>query len=402
MPALDTRDHAVAVVVDGGQWLIEFVRHARSHLAHGDQPTGVLGALGLGGRLCLGDAARRDVCGDHHLRQPAIDPTQVTRANFQPFSKGVEVDLGTLGLAVGKRVGWQTGKDVDIVQRFVRWRRCRHTGFSHQLQMPACLGAEPEAVQLVGKQQFVAAKRRHGNRRVQRFKHRGEALVRGRQLIPNPVRLGDVRHGGHPSALHTMGVDQGRDIESGVKQGSVLALHPKLHTAGQDLACQFFFQPRVQGVAISLRPVRKRCGAAHQIGFAPARHLAKRRIDVGDSPLQIECTHACEHGILHGPAEHRFRHQRLLCLHASARVAPVGDQHPGCHRTQGCHQPEQATADDAERGSIGLAANRQVVANRRHRNFVGVYRAVPRQQAGGRVACRNRRAGQQAAPGVVH
>ena len=37
---LDARDHAIAVVVDGRQRLIQFMRHAGGHFAHRDQPAG--------------------------------------------------------------------------------------------------------------------------------------------------------------------------------------------------------------------------------------------------------------------------------------------------------------------------------------------------------------------------
>ena len=37
LPALDARDHARTVVVDGGERLVEFMRHAGGHFAHGDQ-----------------------------------------------------------------------------------------------------------------------------------------------------------------------------------------------------------------------------------------------------------------------------------------------------------------------------------------------------------------------------
>jgi hypothetical protein len=49
LPAADARDHAGAVVGDGRQRLVQLVRHAGGHLAHGDQAAGGLGALGLGG-----------------------------------------------------------------------------------------------------------------------------------------------------------------------------------------------------------------------------------------------------------------------------------------------------------------------------------------------------------------
>ena len=47
LAALDARDHAVAVVGDRGERLVQFVRHRRGHLAHGDQAAGDLALLGL-------------------------------------------------------------------------------------------------------------------------------------------------------------------------------------------------------------------------------------------------------------------------------------------------------------------------------------------------------------------
>ena len=46
---LDARDHAVAVVVDGGERLVELMRDARCHLTHGDQTAGGLRSFDLGG-----------------------------------------------------------------------------------------------------------------------------------------------------------------------------------------------------------------------------------------------------------------------------------------------------------------------------------------------------------------
>ena len=75
--ALQARHQAVAIVVDGGQRLVQFVRDAGGHLAHGDQAAGVLGAGGLQLGLFFGLSAWRDVGGNHHLRQAAIDPVEV-------------------------------------------------------------------------------------------------------------------------------------------------------------------------------------------------------------------------------------------------------------------------------------------------------------------------------------
>jgi hypothetical protein len=54
LPALDARDHAGAVVADGGQRLVQLVRHAGGHLAHGDQAAG-----GWARSACAAPALRR-------------------------------------------------------------------------------------------------------------------------------------------------------------------------------------------------------------------------------------------------------------------------------------------------------------------------------------------------------
>ena len=131
---------------------------------------------------------------------------------------------------------------------------------------------------------------------------------------------------------------------------------------------------------VVIGPVGEGRGLAHQFGLAPARHLAKRGIDIGDAALQVQGAHAGEHGVFHGAAKIGFRHQRLLRLHAPAGVAPVGDQHPGGHGTQHHDQPEQAAANHAQRRPVGLTAQRQAIADGRNRHLVCVDGAGPGQQ----------------------
>jgi hypothetical protein len=108
---LDARHHAVAIVVDGGERLVEFVRHAGGHFTHGDEATCGLGAFGLAGGLFFSQTAPRgDIGGNHHLGQTPVHPTQVACAHLQPFVQVGDEDLGALGFRVGKRRGWQTGK----------------------------------------------------------------------------------------------------------------------------------------------------------------------------------------------------------------------------------------------------------------------------------------------------
>ena len=160
---LDARDHAVAVVVDGSQGLVEFVGHTRGHFAHGDQAAGILGALVLHCRLLLGDSAAGDVGSNHHLRQATIDPTQVAGAHLQPLVQGFDVHLGALNLALWKQVGGQAGEDIHIAQRLLRLEHHGHARLRHQAQMATCRIAKPQSIQLVGKQQLIAAQWRHGD-----------------------------------------------------------------------------------------------------------------------------------------------------------------------------------------------------------------------------------------------
>jgi hypothetical protein len=83
----DARDHAAAIVADGREWLVQLMRHAGGHFAHGDQSTRGLCALGLLSRQLFGLTARGDVTGNHHLRQTAIGPVDVTRTHFEPLAQ---------------------------------------------------------------------------------------------------------------------------------------------------------------------------------------------------------------------------------------------------------------------------------------------------------------------------
>ena len=62
-----------------------------------------LRAFGLGRRLLLGMAARRDVGCNHHLRQAAVHPVQVARTHFEPLAQFGHEDLGVLRLRGGER-----------------------------------------------------------------------------------------------------------------------------------------------------------------------------------------------------------------------------------------------------------------------------------------------------------
>ena len=118
-----------------------------------------------------------------------------------------------------------------------------------------------------------------------------------------------------------------------------------------------------QHVVVVVGPIGVGRHLAHQLGLAPARHLAEGGIHIGDAALHVQRAHAGEHGVFHGAAEVGFGHQRLLGALAAAGVAPGGQQHPCRHRTQRAHQPEQAAADHAQRGAVGLRTQHQAVAD---------------------------------------
>ncbi len=379
--ALDARHHPVAVVADRGQRLVELVRHARGHLAHGDQPARRLRAVGLRGGLFLGIAARRDVGGDHQLRQAAVDPGQVARAHLEPLAELGHEDLVVGRLRGGQRVDRQARVGVDVVQAFVVRVRGRHAGLRHHAQVADGVGAEPQAVELVGEQQLLAADRRHRHRGVERLEHGSEALVRGRQLFADARGLGDVGHRGHPAGLVAARVDQRRDVQPRIEHAAVLALHAHLEAAGQGAAVQFLLEPLVHDLAVGLEPVGEGRCLADQLLLGPAGHRAEGGVDVGDAALQVEHPHAGQHRVLHRAAEVGLGHQPLLGLQPAARVAPGADQHPAGEHAERADQPEQPVADHALRGAVGLGAQHQRVAHGRDRHFVLVGAFAPGQQA---------------------
>ena len=210
--------------------------------------------------------------------------------------------------------------------------------------------------------------------------------MRSRELLAHAVGLGDVGHRRHPPGLLAVGVNQGRDIQAGIEQRAVFALHAHLESAGHAAAAQLVAQLGVQGFMVFLGPVGVGGLQAHQFGFAPASHLAQRRVHVGDASFHVQRAHPGQDGVFHGATEVGLSHQGLLRLHAPASVAPGGNQHPGRHGAQCAHQPEQATAYHAKRGAVSLRTQHQPIANGGHRHFVFVGLGRPGQQLGGRVA----------------
>ncbi|MDT4839712.1 hypothetical protein FQZ97_735090 [compost metagenome] len=376
------------------------MRHAGGHFAHGDQAARGLGLVGLRGGLLFGVAARRDVGGDHQLRQSAVDPGQVARAHLEPLAQVRHEDLVVRGLGGGEGVDRQAGVGVDVVQAFVVRVRRRHAGLRHHAQVAHGVGAEPQAVQLVGEQQFFAADGCHRHGGVERLEHGGEAFVRGGQLLADARRFGDVGHRRHPAGLVAARVDQRRHVQARIEHAAVLALHAHLEATGQGAAVQFFFEALVHHLAVGFEPVREGRRLADQFVFAPARHGAERGVHVGDAALQVEHAHAGEHGVFHRAAEVGLGDQPLLRLQAAARVAPGADQHPAGHHAEGAHEPEEAVAHHALRGAVGLRAQHQRIAHGRHRHFVFVGGFGPGQQAGAAVLQRRGVAGDDVALGV--
>ncbi|MPN13600.1 hypothetical protein SDC9_160922 [bioreactor metagenome] len=287
-------------------------------------------ALGLPCRLLFGQAARRDVGSDHHLREAAIHPVQVARAHLQPLAQFGAVDFRVLGAGAGQRVGGQAHQPVLIVHAGGLLGG-QHAGLGHQLQMAIGLRAKPLAIQAVGKQQLGTAQGRHRHRCVQRLQHHGEAFVRRGELFADAVGLGDVGHRRHPAGLLALGIHQRRHIQTGVEQRSALALHACLKAAGHALAREFIVGLGLKRFLVRIGPVGVGRHLAHQVGFAPAGHLAERGIHIGDTALHVHRAHAREHGVFHGAAEVGLGHQRLLRLQAPARVTPGGDQQPRRH-----------------------------------------------------------------------
>ena len=132
---LHAADHAVAVVGDGRQRLVQLVRHRRRHLAHRHQPARDLRLLGLQRRLLLGTQPRGDVGGDQHLRQPAVGPLQVARAHVEPLLQRLDEDLARAGAGFHQLFGRQAREVVDVVVASAR------AGTRHpSRRRPACRG----------------------------------------------------------------------------------------------------------------------------------------------------------------------------------------------------------------------------------------------------------------------
>ena len=348
----DAVAHAAAIVVDGGQGLVEFMRHAGSHLAHRDQAAGGLRALFVLGAASFGQTAGGDVGRYHQLRQPTIGPFQITRAHFHPALAMLQIDFCIVATA-GKQPGWQRG---------FLWLAGRLLQHVH---MGVCLVfAKPLAVAAVGKQQFFGAQRGDRDGGVDGVQHAGKTFLRGLQLASNALGFGDVGHGRHPAVVLAVGAQQGRQIHAGIKHMAVFVEHADFVAAPHGDVVECFLQNgRVVG-NLFRRPEVERRRLPQQLLFAPARHLAKTGIDVSDAALQIERPHAGLHGIFHGATKVGFCLQHLLRVPPPAPMEPVGNQHPARQHAQGQHQQNHAVAQTGA-GAMGLQAQRQAFCRQR-------------------------------------
>ena len=232
------------------------------------------------------------------------------------------------------------------------------------------IGAEPQAVRSVGEQQLALLDRQHRDRCLQAFEHGGEALVRGRELVADPLGLGDVGHRGHPSGLLATRIDQGRDVHPGVEQCAVLSHHLDLDAAGRTAPLQFLLQQPGVLVYAFIRPVGVGWQAADQLVFGETRHGAERRVDIADPSFGVHRAHTGEHRVFHRSAEVGFLHQRALDLRAPPHVSPGTQQHPQREHRQRHDHPEQRVADQPNRTSVTAAAQRQSIGGRRQRYIV--------------------------------
>mmetsp|Transcript_4945 Transcript_4945/g.17891 ORF Transcript_4945/g.17891 Transcript_4945/m.17891 type:complete len:651 (+) Transcript_4945:3243-5195(+) len=374
----DPADHAVAVVGDRGQRLVQLVGDAGGHLAHGHQPAGHLRLLGLQCGLGLGMAAHRDVGGDQHLGQPPVGPLQVAGAHVEPHRQRLHVHLARVGSDVGQRLGRQARVVVHLVGAV---GQAASAGGADQLAarqqcVAGGVGTEPEPVAAVGEQQLRRLHRQHGHGGVQAFEHRGEAFVRGGELVAHPLGLGDVGHRGHPACLLALGVDQGRHIDAGIEEAAVLALDLDLHATRGAAALQLLLQQAGVFLAPVGRPEGVGRRAADEVGLRKTGHRAEGRVHVGDARVHVHRAHAGQHGVLHRPAEIGFQRQRALDLGAAAHVAPGAEQHPDGQAGEGQHHPEQRVADQADRGAPALAPQHQAVEGGRQRHVMQQRRAA--------------------------
>ncbi len=259
------------------------------------------------------------------------------------------------------------------------------------------LGAEPEPVRAVREQQLALLHREHRHRSVEAFEDGREALVRGGELVADPLGFGDVRHRRHPAGLLALRVDQRRHVHARVEDRAVLSHHLDLDPAGRALALQLLLEQTRVLVAAVVRPVREGRMLADQVAFREPRHRAERRVDVADAALHVHRPHPGQHGVLHRPPEVRLGDERGLHLQAPAHVAPGAEQHPDGERREQHHHPEQAVADQADRGPVALAAQDQPVVGRRHRQLEDDRRALLV-----RARQHHHRAGERALLGIEH
>jgi hypothetical protein len=70
-------------------------------------------------------AAAGHVGSDQHLREPAIGPLQVARANVEPLLERLDVDLAWVGAGLGELLRGQATEAVDRIAEVGNHRQAR-------------------------------------------------------------------------------------------------------------------------------------------------------------------------------------------------------------------------------------------------------------------------------------
>ena len=146
--------------------------------------------------------------------------------------------------------------------------------------------------------------------------------MRSRELFANFVGLGDVGHGGHPPGLLTHRINQGRDIQPGIKNTAIFSPNSNLKTTQGGATVELIAELAAEHLAVFVRPIWKWRARADQLSFAPACHLTKSRVHISDTTIHVHGSHTGEHRVFHGAAKIGFGDQGLLRLQASAGVSP--------------------------------------------------------------------------------
>src|SRR5574343_1180171 len=185
---LHALDAAGAVIGDGRQRLVEFVRQGGRHFAHGDQPRGLLQALLLLEIALVDVLLVGDVGSDLDAYGASVDPADRAFVQVIPMAGQHVLDLAVEQFA-GQLIGAQRRR--IVVQALV----VRPAGGGDQRRIAAdAVEAEDALEGAVGEEELAAMYVGDMHRRVQAVDDRLEALVGALQLDAHPLRLGDVVH----------------------------------------------------------------------------------------------------------------------------------------------------------------------------------------------------------------